>query len=106
MTLGVFIPQHLALRRQEATVIELWLKETGARLQAGAIHFFGADRPLLSITSREVLRLKIWLTEFPNGRVAPSLDRHSASTWRHSAGFSTPRSASASITGRTQSTAL
>ena len=68
MTLGAFVPQHLALRRQEATVTELWLKETGARLQSGAIHFFGADRPLLSITSREVLRFKIWLTEFPNGR--------------------------------------
>jgi hypothetical protein len=52
MTLGAFVPQHLALRRQEATVTETWLKETEARLQSGAIHFFGADRPLLSITSR------------------------------------------------------
>jgi hypothetical protein len=68
MTLGAFVPQHLSLRRQEATVTETWLKETGARLQSGAIRFFGADRPLLSITSREVLRFKIWLTEFPNGR--------------------------------------
>lgn len=68
MTLGAFIPQHLALRRQEATVTETWLKETSARLQSGAIRFFRADRPLLSITPREVLRFKIWLTEFPNGR--------------------------------------
>ncbi|HEX8394610.1 MAG TPA: hypothetical protein VF665_19845 [Longimicrobium sp.] len=40
MTLGAFIPQHLALRRQEATVTQTWLKETGARLQSGAIRFF------------------------------------------------------------------
>jgi hypothetical protein len=68
MTLGAFVPQHLALRRQEGTVTETWLNETGARLQSGAIRFFGVERPLLSITSREVLRFKIWLTEFPNGR--------------------------------------
>ena len=49
MTLGAFVPQHLALRRQEATVTELWLKETHARLTSGAIHFFGADRPLLFV---------------------------------------------------------
>lgn len=67
-TLGAFVPQHLALRRQEATVTATWLKETGARLQSGAIRFFGADRPLLSITSREVVRFKIWLTKYPNGR--------------------------------------
>lgn len=68
MTLGAFVPQHLALRRQEATVTDTWLKETGARLQSGAIRFFGADRPLLTITPREMIRFKIWLTEFPNGR--------------------------------------
>jgi integrase len=70
MTLGAFVPQHLTLWRQEATVTETWLKETGARLQSGAIRFFGADRPLLSITSREVLRFKIWLKlkEYSNGR--------------------------------------
>jgi integrase len=68
MTLGEFVPQHLTLWRQEATVTETWLKETGARLQSGAIRFFGADRPLLSITSREVLRFKIWLKDYSNGR--------------------------------------
>jgi hypothetical protein len=68
-------------RRQEATCTETWLRQTGARLmKSGVIQFFGADRPLLSITPREVLRYKIWLTDSRTAEAALFPGQHNAST--------------------------
>lgn len=67
-TLGSYVERHLVLKAEAARVTDQWIEQTQVRLDR-AIAFFGGDRSLATLTTRDV---QAWLAslrrERPRGR--------------------------------------